>query len=173
MVPMARFVRYGPAPRYGLPDAGFCASSFVLVRRGANVLAGIPRDQRRWRTQWQPNIDAYTPAAQEAEFRSWRLPASFLFEGEHPADTARRVMRDQLQVPVRRLAAPEVHAFHDPSSWYPGHRHYDLCFVYEVRGIAPRAIPPWWQRLEFVEPRFLRSQDLGSAMSDLVRKLHL
>ena len=170
---MAKFVRYGPAPRYGMPDAGFCGSSFVLVRQGTKVLAGIPRDQRKWRTQWQPNINAYTPAAQEAEFRSWRLPASFLLEGEHPADTARRVMRDQIQVGARKLGAPEVHSFYDPSSWYPGHRHYDLCFVYEVRGAAPRSVPPWWQRLESGEPRFLRSQDLGSAMSDLVQRLHL
>ncbi len=170
---MAKFVRYGPAPRYGMPEAGFCASAFVLVRRGTRILAGIPKDQRKWRDQWQPNIRTYTPAAQEAEFRSWRLPASFLFEGEHPADTARRVMRDQLRMPPKRLDGGEIFAFYDPSSWYPGRRHYDLCFVYEVRGVAPKAIPAWWQRLEFVEARFLKAQELGSAMSDLMRMLRL
>jgi len=170
---MAKFVRYGPAPRYGMPDAGFCASSFLLVRRGTKVLAGIPRDRRPWREQWQPNIKVYSPAAQEAEFSSWRLPASFLFEGEHPAETARRVMRDQLRLPPRKLNGGQVYSFYDPSSWYPGHRHFDLCFVYEVRGVALKRVPDWWQRLEFVEPRFLRSQELGSAMSDLLRELDL
>ncbi len=168
---MAKFVRYGPAPRYGMPDAGFCASSFVLVRRGNRVLAGIPKDQRRWTDLWQPNIKSYTSTAQEAEFSSWRLPASFLIEGEHPADTARRVVRDQLRMPLKRLEGPDIFSFYDPSSWYPGRRHFDLCFVYQVRGVAPRSVPEWWQRLEFVEPRFLRSQELGSAMSDLVRHL--
>lgn len=170
---MARFVRYGPAPRYGLPEAGFCASSFVLVRRGTKILAGVPQDHRKWTSQWQPNIATYKPADQEAEFHSWRLPAAFLFEGEHPTDTARRVLRDQLGLGTRKLNSPSIYSFYDPSSWFPGHRHYDLCFVYEVRGAAPRGVPPWWQRLEFVEPGFLRSQELGSAMSDLLRELRL
>ncbi len=74
MVPMAKFVRYGPPPRYGMPEAGFCASSFVLVEDDGKVLAGIARDHRKWREQWQPNVNAYRPQDQEAEFRSWRLP---------------------------------------------------------------------------------------------------
>ncbi len=170
---MAKFVRYGPAPRYGLPEAGFCASSFVLVHNGKGVLAGVPRDHRKWREQWQPNINVYRPRDQEAEFRSWRLPAAFLLEGEHPDDTARRVMRDQLRIPLKRLEPPTIRTFYDPSSWYPGRRHYDMCFVYEVKGAPPREMPPWWQRLEVVEPRFLRKVELGSAMGDLVRELRL
>ena len=168
---MAKFVRYGPAPRYGMPEAGFCASSFVLVRNGRKILAGIPSEHRKWREQWQPNIRTYRPQDQEAEFRSWRLPAAFLFEGEHPDDAARRVMRDQLRLPPRKLDRPAIYTFYDRSSWYPGRRHYDLCFVYEVRNAAPREIPDWWERLEFVGPAFLRKQELGSAMSDLVRVL--
>jgi len=170
---MAKFVRYGPPPRYGMPEAGFCASSFVLVRNGSRVLAGIARDHRKWREQWQPNISAYRPQDQEAEFRSWRLPAAYLYEGEHPDDAARRVMRDQLRIRVKRLDRPAIHSFYDSSSWYSGQRHYDLCFVYEVEGSAPRSVPAWWQRLEFVGPAFLRNQELGSAMSDLVRVLKL
>ena len=170
---VAKFVRYGPAPRYQMPEAGFCASSFVIVRKGAKILAGIPRDQRRWRTQWQPNINAYSPRDQVAEFASWRLPAAFLYEGEHPEDAARRVLRDQLRIGARKLGPPVIHSFYDPSTWYPGHRHYDLCFVYQVQGVAPRTVPSWWQRLEFVEPRFLRSQELGSAMNDLLKRLRI
>ncbi len=168
---MAKFVRYGPPPRYRMPEAGFCASSFVLVRNGGKVLAGIAREHRRWREQWQPNINAYRPQDQEAEFRSWRLPAAYLYEGEHPDDAARRVLRDQLAVPPKKLERPVIYSFYDPSSWYRGARHYDLCFVYEIPGNAPRAVPPWWERLEFVGPRFLRGRELGSAMSDLVRVL--
>ena len=170
---MAKFVRYGPSPRYGMPDAGFCASTFVLVRNGRKVLAGIPAEHRKWREQWQPNIHTYRPQDQEAEFRSWRLPAAFLYEGEHPDDTARRVMRDQIRMPVKKLGSPGIYSFYDPSSWYPGRRHYDLCFVYEVDGSAPRTLPPWWRQLEFVTPQALRKEDLGSAMSDLVRVLRL
>jgi ADP-ribose pyrophosphatase YjhB (NUDIX family) len=156
-----------------MPEAGFCASSFVLVRNGHRVLAGIPRNHRKWREQWQPNISTYRPQDQEAEFRSWRLPAAFLYEGEHPDDTARRVIKDQLRIPLRKFEGPSVYSFYDPSSWYPGRRHYDLCFVYEVRGSEPRETPAWWQRLELVDRAFLRRQELGSAMSDLVVRAKL
>ena len=171
--PVAKFVRYGPPPRYRMPEAGFCASVFVLVRSGGRILAGIPKDHRKWREQWQPNINVYRPQDQEAEFRSWRLPAAYLLEGEHPDACARRVLADQLRIGAKRLDRPAIYTFYDPSRWYPGHRHYDLCFVYEVEGSAPRALPPWWQRLEFVEFRFLRKEDLGSAMGDLVKVITL
>jgi len=154
-----------------MPEAGFCASSFVLVHHGRKVLAGIPQDHRKWREQWQPNISTYRPQDQEAEFQSWRLPAAFLFEGEHPDDTARRVMRDQIRLPPRKLERPAIYAFYDRSNWYPGRRHYDLCFVYEIHNSGPREIPAWWERLEFVDPAFLRKQELGSAMSDLLKVL--
>ena len=77
----------------------------------------------------------------------------------------------KLRVPPRKLDRPEIYAFYDRSAWYRDARHYDLCFVYHVRGSAPRDPPAWWQRLELVRPAFLRSQELGSAMSDLVRVL--
>ena len=154
-----------------MPEAGFCASSFVLVRNGTQVLAGVPREHRKWRAEWQPNLSVYRKEDQEAEFQAWRLPASYLYEGEHPEETARRVMRDQLGIVARRLGDPAIYSFYDPSRWYPGHRHYDLCFVYEVqRSGAPRK-PVWWQRLEFVDMRFLRKETLGSGMSDLVKVL--
>lgn len=168
---MTRFVRYGPAPRYGLPEAGFCASSFVFVRRGSTILAGIPKEHPRWTKEWAPNFLAYSKANLRNEFSSWRLPAAYLYEGESPDDTARRVLRDQLRLPTRPLHNPDVYAFYDPSSWYRGKRHYDLCFVYELRGLAPKTTPRWWERLEFVTPRTLRKEALGSGMSDLLRVL--
>jgi len=170
---MATFVRYGPTPRYGIPDAGFCASSFVLVRQGPTVLAGIPKEHPRWTKEWAPNFLVYGRADLADEFRSWRLPASYLYEGEHPADAAHRVLEDQLRIRVRPLGAVSVYSFYDPSSWYPGRMHYDLCFVYQIRGGRPTRVPPWWRRLEFWRLRDLRKEELGSAMSDLVRVLRL
>lgn len=166
---MSTFVRYGPAPRYGIPDAGFCASSFVLVREGPKLLAGIPKDHPRWRREWAPNFLVYTAADLADEFRSWRLPAAYLYEGEHPEDTARRVLQDQLRMPRKKLGQVSIYSFHDPSSWYPGRKHYDLCFVFEVRGAPLSRVPPWWQRLEFLSVRELQKAELGSAMSDLMR----
>ncbi len=168
---MAKFVRYGPSPRYGMPEAGFCASSFVIVRRGAKILAGIPKAHARWTKEWAPNWLVYAKEAVENEMESWRLPASYLYEGENPDVAATRVARDQLRLPSAKLEHPACFAFYDNSSWYAGHKHYDLCFVYEARTSIPKPIPPWWTRLEWLEPSVLRKQELGSAMSDLVRAL--
>lgn len=168
---MAKFVRYGPAPRYGMPEAGFCASSFVLLRRGSKVLAGMPKKHPRWTREWAPNWLVYAKDRVEDEFRSWRLPATYLYEGENPDDAAARVLRDQLHLPAAKLAGPSCFAFYDRSSWYPGRRHYDLCFVYEVRAAPPDRLPPWWSRLEFLEWRALKRAEFGSAMGDLVRAL--
>jgi len=168
---MAKFVRYGPAPRYGMPEAGFCASSFVLVRRGAKVLAGIPRKHSKWTKEWAPNWLVYDKDRMVDEFQSWRLPASYLYEGEGPDAAARRVLRDQLRIRGTDLGRCLCCSFYDPSSWFPGRKHYDLCFVYEVRGVTPNATPPWWQRLEFVDAKVLKNEDLGSGMNDLVKVL--
>ncbi len=168
---MAKFVRYGPAPRYGMPEAGFCASAFVIVRRGPKVLAGIPQEHPRWTKEWAPNWLVYSKETVADEMQSWRLPASYLYEGENPDDTARRVARDQLRLPPSKLDRPACYAFYDDSSWYAAHKHYDLCFVYETRASLPKPMPAWWQRLEWVDPAFLRKQDLGSAMGDLLRSM--
>lgn len=170
---MARFVRYGPAPRYGMPEAGFCASSFVIVRRGSKVLAGVPKKHPRWTKEWAPNWLVYPKERAEEELRAWRLPASYLYEGESPDAAAGRVLRDQLRLPPSDLARPACYAFYDRSSWYPGRRHYDLCFVYEVRGSPSNPVPPWWSRLEFLDLGELRKAEMGSAMGDLVRALRL
>lgn len=154
-----------------MPEAGFCASSFVLVRRGSKILAGVPKDHPKWTKEWAPNWLVYDKARVADELQSWRLPAAYLYEGEGPDETAHRVLRDQLRRPAADLGRPLCYAFYDPSSWYPGRRHYDLCFVYDLRGSAPRTAPPWWQRLEFLDLRRLRREELGSGMGDLVKVL--
>ncbi len=156
-----------------MPDAGFCASSFVVLRKGTKILAGIPRNHRKWRNEWAPNWLVYTKESLEDEYRFWRLPASYLYEGENPDDTARRVLKDQLRIRDGKLGPLSHYAFHDPSSWYPGRRHYDLCFVYEARGSLPKTIPEWWERLDFIDLKVLRKMDLGSSMGDLMKVLRL
>ncbi len=170
---MAKFARYGPSPRYGLPEAGFCLSSFAIFRQGSEVLLGKPRDHPRWEAEWAPNFAAYDPKDREAEFRSWRLPASYLYEGEHPDQAFERVMEDQLGVEDYRAGPASIRAFYDPSDWFPGELHYDLCFVYEVEAEPPLKVPPWFRALEYVECSSLRRGDFGSAMGDLAVDLGL
>ncbi|MFQ5838346.1 MAG: NUDIX hydrolase [Thermoplasmata archaeon] len=168
---MAKFARYGPAPRYGLPEAGFCLSSFAILKDGSKVLLGRPKDHPRWEAEWAPNFTAYDPEEREVEFHSWRFPAAYLYEGEHPDEALRRVVEDQLGLKEYQAGPASIHAFYDPSDWFPGKLHYDLCFVYEVRGTLPTVLPPWFAGLEFVDASSLKAKDFGSAMGDLAAAL--
>ncbi len=170
---MAKFARYGPAPKYGLPEAGFCLSSFAILQEGKEVLLGVPKEHARWEEEWAPNFGVYDPEEREAEFRSWRFPAAYLYEGEHPDETLQRVVRDQLAIEEFGADATDVYSFYDSSDWFPGKRHYDLCFVYELVATPPDDIPPWFQRLEMVDVSSLRRSDFGSAMGDLALAIGL
>lgn len=170
---MAKFVRYGPAPRYDLPEAGFCASAFAVLRQSGQVLLGQAVDHPRWVAEWAPNFGAYDPEERAAEWRTWRFPAAYLYEGEHPDDTLRRVAEDQLGLNEYEAGPGRVYSFYDPSDWFPGRLHYDLCFVYEVEASPPTSPPPWFAELRFAEPSALKRGDFGSAMGDLAVVLDL
>jgi hypothetical protein len=172
---MRKFARYGPPPRYGLPEAGFCASSFAIIRAGERLLLGVPNptERERWQDKWWPGLAFYPPRERDREIRLWRFPAAFLYEGESPGDCLERVMKDMLGVPEWSVTDHEDRAFYDPSDWYPGHRHYDLCFVYRVTLPKEPMRPAWFSRLEFVDPTTVGAEDFGSSQGDLARALNL
>jgi len=170
---MAKFVRYGPPDRYGMPEAGFCASTFAIIKSGRKVLLGIAKPHPRWAAEWQPNFSVYSREEREEEFRLWRFPASYLYEGEGPDDTLKRIGRDMLGAKRWAVTGSKTYGFYDPSDWYPGKMHYDLCFVYDVKLAKVPAVPPWFQELEFVDSRKFRAKDFGSAQGDLARELKL
>lgn len=170
---MAKFARYGPAPKYDLPEAGFCLSAFALLQEDNEVLLGVPRAHPRWEAEWAPNFTVYSEEERAAEFRSWRIPAAYLYEGEHPDETLERVVRDQLALEEYGAEGTDIYAFYDPSDWFPGKLHYDLCFVYELVATPPEEAPPWFERLEMVDIATLTKKDFGSEMGDLAFALGL
>ena len=170
---MAKFVRYGPPDRYGMPEAGFCASTFAVIKSGRKVLLGIAKPNPRWEAEWQPNFGVLSPEDLAEEFRLWRFPAAYLYEGEGPDDTLARIMRDMLGMRRWSVARQKDFGFRDPSDWYPGRMHCDLCFVYDVKVAKAPAIPAWFSRLELVDIRKLKTNEFGSEQGDLARKLGL
>jgi ADP-ribose pyrophosphatase YjhB (NUDIX family) len=168
-----KFARYGPLPRYETSDAGFCVSSFAILRRGERVLAGKPAPHPRWGEEWAPNWTAYGPGDVEEEYDMWRLPGTYLYEGEHPDDALKRVVEDQLGLKAYDVTDRRFLNFHDPSDWYPGRKHWDFCFVYEVETSASIERPPWWAELDYVDLRGTKPEAFGSAIGDLAKALGL
>ncbi len=103
------------------------------------------------------------------------LPSTYLLEGEDPADTLDRIVRKLVGVKRYDLAKdrPLVYSATQESGWYPGHAHWDVAFVYDVKIDAlPERIPPWWRALEWRGPDELRSREFAWN-DDLVRALRI
>lgn len=93
---MTRFGFFGPSNDHDVPPGGFCISVFALIRKGEAVLVLKPKKDPRWEQEWSPNWRIYEPEHLEREMASWRLPSSYVKEGESPATALDRVMRDQM-----------------------------------------------------------------------------
>ncbi|MDA4115127.1 MAG: hypothetical protein OK442_01060 [Thaumarchaeota archaeon] len=168
---MRKLARYGPLDRYNPPPAaGVCISVFAVVRKEGRVLAGVTKTGGRWASEWLPSITKNTGKDLHKEWAAWRLPSAYVFEGEHPDDALGRVMRGQLGVDTFAYSAPAVYSYAEPSEWYPGNRHWDLAFAYEVKmNHAPRKHSQW-KELLFLDAPELRKRDFGWN-NDFVREV--
>lgn len=156
-VPPARhgFALFGPEA--GVPEGGFCASVFLVLRRGDRLLAGRMAPSDRWVEEWQPNLALYEGPRREALFEGWRLPATYLREGEDPEVAAARVWTDQLGLDgTPDLPPPEVVSEAAASRSTPEARHWDLVFAYEFEGPLPSEdVPGHWAELAYADPEEL------------------
>ncbi|MGH9917895.1 MAG: hypothetical protein ACRD6W_03335 [Nitrososphaerales archaeon] len=159
---MRKLARYGPLDRYSPPPAaGICISVFAVVRKDGRVLAGVTRKGERWASEWLPSIAKNTGKDLDKEWALWRLPSAYLFEGEHPDDALGRVMRGQLAVDTFAYSGPRVYSYAEPSEWYPGKKHWDLAFAYEVlMNQVPRK-HPLWKELLFLDASEVQTRDFG------------
>jgi len=165
-----RFARYGPSDHYGeVPAAGMCISVFALVRRAGKkgVLLGLPKHDVRWAAEWLSAWKTYSEKELADAYRQWRLPSSYLREGEHPEDAIKRIMTDQIGIAEYSISnkGPSVFSYSTLSDWYPGNNHWDLVFVYDVKVKSKgqqKEIPKWWQELLFVKKKKdFRGKDYG------------
>ncbi len=153
---------YGPIDRYNpAPGGGMCISVFAVVKKGEAYLIGRPRRVERWFSEWLPAWNAYAKKDLEDVFKQWRLPSGYLREGEHPDECLRRVIRDQIGVKEFKVSAPRVFSYTAPSDWYPGHRHWDIVFAYDVTLDEEPSDLPWWRELRFVERSDLQRLNFG------------
>jgi len=137
-----------------------CMSVFVLARRPGKkgVLIGLPKQDEKWITEWISAWRSYTEKELSEAYEQWRLPSSYLREGEHPEEAVRRIMEDQIGIGDYSLSkkGPQVFSYNSPSDWYQGNNHWDLAFVYDVKvrkGAKELQVPKWWRELEFVKKK--------------------
>jgi hypothetical protein len=168
---LRNLARYGPLDRYNPPPAaGMCISVFAVIRKEGRVLAGVTKRGGRWASEWLPSISKNTGKDLDKEWAAWRLPSAYVFEGEHPDDALGRVMRSQLVVDTFAYSRPAVYSYSEPSEWYPGNRHWDLAFAYDVTINQTPRKHPQWKELLFLDASELRKRDFGWN-NDFVREV--
>jgi hypothetical protein len=155
-----RFARYGPTDHYeDAPAAGMCISVFALVRRSGKkkgVLLGLPKPDEKWSNEWLSSWKSYTERELSEAYQQWRLPSTYLREGEDPEEALRRIMEDQLLTGDYSSKGPKILSYTSSSDWYPGNNHWDLAIVYDVKIRDKKfkdEIPKWWAELEFVRKK--------------------
>jgi ADP-ribose pyrophosphatase YjhB (NUDIX family) len=137
-----RFAFLGPSSKNNIPEGGFCISIFALIRKKEGILFVRPQQNLRWE-EWAPNWSIYDSMSIATEMEKWRLPSSYVKEGESPEEGLRRVMEDQLGASRYSSEGPVLLNFYEPSRRYPGKMHWDYCFVFEVSMTEEAKKSPW------------------------------
>lgn len=166
------FTLYGPEA--GVPQGGFCSSSFVVPRREGRVLVGRmnPAYEELWLERWAPNIELYDGERRKTLFDGLRFPATYLNAGEHPRAAARRVWRDQLGFePNNDDPTPTILSGSKPSRSTPDAEHVDLLFLFEPEGPRLEAVPDHWAELGYEDVDSLDGDDLVMLHEDLLAHL--
>lgn len=174
-----RFVRLRRGPlsdhpgAFEVPDDGMCLSVFLVLEPRSSpgsVLLGKLNPDAPW---WE--IGAIDPRRLGAIGEGWMLPSCQLLFFESPADAARRILKEQLDLEGLSLEGPQV--FSDPG--VRAHRpsqdpHWDLHFVF--RGSWPSDEPPRstaWKRLEFVPIARTSRADIARLQGDVLELVGL
>jgi ADP-ribose pyrophosphatase YjhB (NUDIX family) len=164
-----KFAFFGPSEKHFVPDGGFCISAFAIVRTEDSVLLIRPRENARW-AEWAPNWRVYDTAGLAAEMAKWRLPGTYLMQGEAPEAGLRRVMENQLGVRLYSSGHAVLLNFYEPSRRYTGKMHWDYCFIFDVSTDEKVAESPWLAESTFIDPSGAKPE-LGSAQGEILEKL--
>jgi len=142
-----------------IPAGGVCLSAFLIITEAGDptkVLMGRMNPQAPW-----DHIGALDPSRVEVHSRGWMLPSSHLIFQESPGDAARRIAREQLELPALRLSKPEVVSeAYTPKRFPNAPTHWDIEFLF--RGELPAEDlphPAAWRELAFVDlPRTSKAE---------------
>jgi len=156
-----------------IPVGGVCLSAFLIVTEVGDprkVLMGHMDPGAPW-----DHIGALDPSRIEVHSRGWMLPSSHLIFQESPGDAARRIAREQIEVPDLPLSEPKVVSeAYTPRRFPDGPRHWDIEFLF--RGELPAAGVPHaaaWTELVFVDLRRTAKSEIARSHEDVIESVGL
>jgi len=156
-----------------IPVGGVCLSAFLIVtaaRDPEKVLMGHMNPDAPW-----DHIGALDRSRAEVHSRGWMLPSSHLIFQESPGDAARRIAREQLELPHLPLSKPEVVSeAYTPRRFPDAPTHWDIEFLF--RGELPAADVPHtaaWKELAFVDLRRTAKSEIARSHEDVIESAGL
>jgi len=174
-----RFSRFSKSPATAafsvteIPDDGVCLSAFVIVTEAHDsrkVLMGHMSPKAAW-----DHIGALDPSRVEAHSHGWMLPSSHLIFRESPDDAARRIAREQLELPDLALSGPTVVSEVYTPKRFPGTaHHWDLEFLFRGQlAAAEVGHPAAWKELAFVDLRRTSKSEIARSHEDVIESAGL
>lgn len=146
---------YAPADTpFGMPEppaGGLCLSAFLVIterEHATHVLMGHLNPAAPW-----DHIGALDPSRTAVHSKGWMLPSSHLIVKESPQEAARRIAREQLELPELPMAEPRIVSEVSTPRRFPDKPgHWDLEFIFRGE-IEPAAVhaPAAWTELAFVD----------------------
>ena len=165
-----RWARLGERDRRDLfhpSDAGVCLSTFLVVRRGNDILMGKVRGTKDWPEKG--GFPRYR-ALQLEQDDAWLLPATHLQMEEHPDHAAKRIAHEWAGLSgTPKFISLQSHVRTSPASRKSGKGgHWDLCFVYELKAAKAPKLKPWWSQMRFVPRSQIKKLKTGRGHLDVL-----
>ncbi len=116
--------RLVPQPENTKPEEVMHISSFVLVKKGKQILL-----TRRVKPEQMAG--------------SWNLPSAVINWGEEPGAAALRIVKDQVGLMPTSLKLLDVQSF--------GDKHWDMCFLFEAEAPGAPKLAPEFDKAEYFD----------------------
>jgi len=100
-----KIARLVPQPDGTQPEEVMHISSFVFVRKGAQLLLARRVKPERWAGKWC-------------------IPGAIIYYGEDPGAAALRIVREQVGATATALRLLDVQSY--------GEKHWDMCFLFHA-----------------------------------------
>jgi hypothetical protein len=149
------------------PEGGLCLSAFLVItdERNANsVLMGHLNPKASW-----DHIGALDASRVEVHSKGWMLPSSHLLVYESPQDSAKRILREQLEADLKLSGPAVVSETYTPKRFPDLPRHWDIEFIFKGKISEDRIPKPFaWSELVFVNLDSAKRSTIARSHEDIL-----